>query len=53
MSLLSTTVGLVGIGSAILRHRPVRPRPRAPAEQGASLSKNIYFFNLVKTVKNL
>jgi len=33
--------------NAVLRHRPARPGPRAPAEQGAPLRKKI-FFNLVK-----
>ena len=41
------------IDSVVLRHRPARPGPRAPAEQGAPLSQKYIFLIWYKTAKNL
>jgi len=38
---------VMAISSAVLRHRPARPGPRAPRNRGAPRSQK-YIFNLVK-----
>src|SRR6218665_2014743 len=38
--------------SAVLRHRPARPGPRAPAEQGAPLSQKYIFLIWCKTANS-